>query len=311
MEFKETTLEQRREYYTREWNIKNLPSFIGKYLPHLEFAFDNDGSGPNDRYNAFSTAEELSRKLRKQLPYAAYSSVSHYRVPSRREEWLRAELVFDIDARDLPVRSCACQPGDVCETCLEDAKDVALTLIETLKADFGMGHLFLVYSGRGYHVRCSDENAMAIENRGNIFDYVTGSKVPQDLFMIKGYSAAFRRMTALTLSKVKEVAVRGGSNILKNRESIVDALLTRDRVRLDEIIKKKALENLLQEVSLLNAESVDGKCTIDIKRILRLPTSLHSKVSMICTVVENWEKFDPLRDAVPQFLKEHPEKNKV
>ena len=303
IDFRETTPEERREYYMREWNVKDIPIFITEYLPSLEFAFDNDGSGPNDRYNAFPTMDELRRRILKQPPYALYSSVSHYRVPEQREDWLSAELVFDIDGRDLPVRRCSCEPGQVCEICLEDAKEVALTLIETLQDDFGLYQLFLVYSGRGYHVRCSDDAAMIIENRGSIFDYVTGSKVPQDLFMVKGYSKAFRRMTALNLSKVKELTMRGGAHILEKRESIVTALLKRDKVALDEIVKKKALEALLQEIVLLNAESVDGKCTIDIKRILRLPTSIHSKVSMICTVVKDWEKFDPLRDAVPTFLK--------
>jgi DNA primase small subunit len=303
MKFREATLEERREYFTREWNVKALPSFITEYLPFLEFAFDNDGSGPNDRYNAFSSLDELSRRIKSQSPYAIYSSVSHYRVPANREDWLRAEVVFDIDGRDLPVRTCSCEHGQVCEICLEDAKEVALTLIETLQDDFGMESLYLIYSGRGYHVRCSDEDAMATETRGSIFDYVTGSKVPQDLFMVKGYPAAFRRMTALNLSKVKELKMRGGTTILKARESIVDALLMRDKVALENLVKKKALEALLQEIALLNAESVDGKCTIDIKRILRLPTSLHSKVSMICTVVEKWETFDPLHDAVPRFLK--------
>lgn len=301
--FKESTPAERREYYTKEWNCKALPSFITEHLPYLEFAFDNDGSGPNDRYNAFTTVADLEKRVKQSAPYAFYSSISHYLTPFKREEWLRAELVFDIDGRDLPVRRCSCQPGTVCETCLEDAKEVALTLIETLKDDFGLKILFLVYSGRGYHVRCLDEKAMRIENRGNVFDYVTGSKIPQDLFMVKGYSAAFRRMAALNLSKVKELKMRGGSQILEKREPIVDALLSRDRVALKKTIKRKAFETLLQEISLLNAESVDGKCTIDIKRILRLPTSLHSKVSMICTVVKDWEKFDPLKDAAPQFLK--------
>lgn len=302
--FKEATLEERREYYTKEWNAKKIPPFIIEYLPHLEFAFDNDGTGPNDRYNAFASVEELVRKVKRHAPYAMYSSVSHYTIPAQREGWLRAELVFDIDARDLPVRRCACQPGGVCETCLEDAKEVALTLIETLNDDFGIHHLFLIYSGRGFHVRCLDKEAMLIENRGGIFDYVTGSKIPADLYMVKGYAAAFRRMTALNLSKIKELQMRGGSKIVEEREMIVEALVNRDKITLEQLIKKKALESLLEEITLLNAESVDGKCTIDIKRILRLPTSLHSKVSMICTVIDDWEKFDPLKDAAPRFLKE-------
>jgi DNA primase catalytic subunit len=96
--------------------------------------------------------------------------------------------------------------------------------------------------------------------------------------------------------------MRGGASILERSDAIVEALLNRDKITLEDLITKKRLEYLLQEIAELNAESVDGKCTIDIKRILRLPTSLHSKVSMICTVVDNWETFDPLRHAVPSFM---------
>jgi DNA primase small subunit len=302
MIFKEATPEERRLYFRKEWDVTHIPSFIVDNLPYLEFAFDNDGSGPNDRYNAFSSLNELNRRIKQAYPYAIYSSVSHYRIPSQREDWLKAELVFDIDARDLPVRRCDCKPGAVCEICLTDAKEIALTLIETLGDDFGLQDMYLIYSGRGYHVRCLDDAATAIENRGSIFDYVTGSRVPGDIFMVKGYSAAFRRMTALNLSKVKSLDMRGGASILERSDAIVEALLNRDKITLEDLITKKRLEYLLQEIAELNAESVDGKCTIDIKRILRLPTSLHSKVSMICTVVDNWETFDPLRHAVPSFM---------
>jgi DNA primase small subunit len=303
MKFKEATPEERRLYFRKEWDVSHIPSFIADNLAYLEFAFDNDGSGPNDRYNAFSSSKELSRRITQLCPYAIYSSVSHYRIPSQREGWLKAELVFDIDARDLPVRRCDCAPGAVCEICLTDAKEIALTLIETLRDDFGLQHMYLIYSGRGYHVRCLDDPATEIENRGPIFDYVTGSRVPEDIFMVKGYAAAFRRMTALNLSKIQSLSMRGGASILERSEAIVEALINRDKLTLQDLITKKRLEYLLQEITGLNAESVDGKCTIDIKRILRLPTSLHSKVSMICTLVDRWETFDPLRDAVPSFMK--------
>ncbi|MGD2250313.1 MAG: DNA primase catalytic subunit PriS [Candidatus Methanofastidiosia archaeon] len=304
MKFKEATLEDRQKYFTSEWDPDQLPSFICDNLPYLEFAFDNDGSGPNDRYNAYSSIAELRAKIKKNAPYAVYSSVSHYEYPAQRENWLRAELVFDIDARDLPARRCTCRLGEVCEICLVDAKDIALTLIDTLRDDFGVENLFLIYSGRGYHVRCTDNNAMSIEPRGKIFEYVTGSIIPDDLFMVYGYPAAFRRMAALTLSKMDHLDMRGGAKILENKESIIEALVNRDRVTLFDLITKKALQTLLEEIASINTESVDGKCTIDIKRILRLPTSLHSKVSMICTVVKDWEKFDPVRDAAPHFMKE-------
>ncbi|MGZ7120201.1 MAG: DNA primase catalytic subunit PriS, partial [Methanobacterium sp.] len=46
------------------------------------------------------------------------------------------------------------------------------------------------------------------------------------------------------------------------------------------------------------------KVTIDLKRILRLPSSLHSMVSMKCMEVKNIDSFDPFKDAVPKFVLE-------
>jgi DNA primase small subunit len=49
---------------------------------------------------------------------------------------------------------------------------------------------------------------------------------------------------------------------------------------------------------------LDAKVTVDVKRILRLPSSLHSKVSLRCMMVKDPENFDPLSEAVPRFVSE-------
>ena len=46
------------------------------------------------------------------------------------------------------------------------------------------------------------------------------------------------------------------------------------------------------------------KTKMYLKRILRLPSSLHSKVSMKCMDVKNRENFDPFDKAVPKFVYE-------
>jgi DNA primase small subunit len=53
---------------------------------------------------------------------------------------------------------------------------------------------------------------------------------------------------------------------------------------------------------------VDAKVSIDLKRILRLPSSLHSGVSMKSTLIKNLETFDPFQDAVPKFVYERDDK---
>ncbi len=55
---------------------------------------------------------------------------------------------------------------------------------------------------------------------------------------------------------------------------------------------------------------VDAKVSIDLKRILRMPTSLHSKVSMRCMEVKNIETFDPLKETVPKFVSERKVKKR-
>lgn len=52
----------------------------------------------------------------------------------------------------------------------------------------------------------------------------------------------------------------------------------------------------------INHQLCDTKVSIDTKRILRLPSTLHYKVSMKCVAIKNIETFDPFDDAVPLFV---------
>ncbi|MFQ6088477.1 MAG: DNA primase catalytic subunit PriS [Candidatus Methanofastidiosia archaeon] len=298
MHLREATPHERKLFYKKEWRAEDIPEFILDSLSKREFAFDLDGLGPRGRYYAFSNLKELEKFVRKNFPYAIYTSVSYYKKPEKREGYEKAELVFDIDAKDLPVKRCNCQPGSVCEICLEDAKELALIVSKTLELDFGFNNIFLVYSGRGYHLRVFDEEVMKFKERGAIFDYVSASLIPRDLFMQKGYPRVFRKMFDFTFKRVSKLKVPG---ILKRREKILKALNSRNKIEFDEILTEKRREFLLSEISKLNSQLLDGKVTVDVKRILRLPTSLHSKVSLKCLLVRNPEKFDPFSEALPEF----------
>jgi DNA primase small subunit len=80
------------------------------------------------------------------------------------------------------------------------------------------------------------------------------------------------------------------------------------RGKLDEIsrmggIGTETLSRLLKFLARVNSEFTDGKVTVDTKRILRLPSSLHSGVSMKCILVKNLDTFK-FEDAAPRFLLE-------
>jgi len=308
------TLEERRRYYREEWDKRELPSFILHTLSLREFGFDHDGSGPSDRYNQFTTVEQLSDFLRNRAPYAVYGSVALYERPSERKGWLKSELVFDVDAKDLPIKSCDCSGGKVCEKCLEDARRITAMFGEALRSDLALREIYYIYSGRGFHIRVFDESVMKMgpTERGQVVEYITGGVIPTDMTMALGYSSIFRKRISRVFEMLDEkrlaksgIATAAARKLMKEKEKVLVALR---RGRMDEIeslegIGEKTIERLLQFLARLNSEMVDGKVTIDTKRILRLPSSLHSAVSMKCVLIKDIESFCP-EDAIPKFVLE-------
>ena len=314
--FREATPEERKRFYAEEWNKHELPDFILHTLSLREFGFDLDGTGPSHRYNQFMTVEQLIEFLQNRSPYSVFTSVALYEHPSMRKGWLKSELAFDIDAKDLPLKTCGCPPGNVCERCIDYARRITVEFMETLGEDLGLRNIYVSYSGRGFHIRVADEAVMRLEQieRGQIVEYITGGVIPTDITMAFGYSKVFRERIARTfdrLSEQKLSSVRGMRRALVERlmaeKEKVLAAMRKGRMEVLSSLEgmgPKNFKQLLEFLAGLNSEFTDGKVTIDTKRILRLPSSLHSGVSMKCLLVRDIEHF-ALEDAIPKFAREH------
>jgi len=319
MEFQKATPEERRRYYREEWDIKQIPRFIRDSLYQREFGFDHHGRGPNDRYRTFRNEDHLRKFMRYRTPFAAYTSVAFYQKPNRREGWLKSELVFDVDAKDLPVRSCEC--GSVCEVCLDQAKNIVSDLKDTLQDDLGLKEIHMVYSGRGYHLRVQDEEVLGTDSevRSQIVKYLVGADVPRSEYGHEGMTYNLEHFTIpfgyprVFTQRVKqsilhlpeeisldEVNKKLLKDVIKNRHLLLDNQWGPFRNTIGPIRYKR----LIKALAFVNLGLVDAKVSIDLKRILRLPSSLHSMVSMKCTEIKNLETFDPFKDAVPQFVHE-------
>jgi DNA primase small subunit len=137
--------------------------------------------------------------------------------------------------------------------------------------------------------------------------------IPADVTMTLGYPKVFRERVARSfeaLSEEKLLEVKG------IRKPFADKLI-REKARALELIRRgkleelsglagmgpKTLRQLLEFLTRANSEFTDGKVTIDTKRILRLPSSLHSGVSMKCMLIRDIDRFG-LEDAVPKFVRE-------
>jgi len=313
------TPEERKRYYKEEWNIKQVPEFISNTIQEREFGFDHIGRGPNDRYKTFRTPEFLRRFLKVRTPFAAYSSVAFYNKPQRRDGWNGAELVFDVDAKDIPVRTCECE--GVCDICLNEAREIVCGLIDVLKGDLGLKNIHVVYSGRGYHDRVLDPSVLKTDSdvRSQIVKYIIGADVPENEFSLDfervsyehfvipfGYPKVFTDRVKYTMlhlnknNKLDDVNKKLLNDVLKYRNLIENNQWGPFKGK----IGPQRYRKVIGGIASLNMSLVDAKVSIDLKRILRLPSSLHSMVSMKCTVVKNIETFDPFKEAVPKFVLE-------
>jgi DNA primase small subunit len=313
------TPEERRRYYREEWDVKDIPDFISNSIIKREFGFDHMGRGPNDRYRVFRSMDLLRKFLRYRAPFAAYSSVAFYDKPRRRDGWIKSELVFDVDAKDIPIRECDC--AGVCEICLEQAREIVCNLMDTLKGDLGLKNIHVIYSGRGYHLRVFDEEVMELDSdvRGQIVQYIIGAEVPHNEYAQDGITYKLEHFT-IPFGYPNVFTKRTKYAILHLKDHIqiddINPKLLKDTIKNQEILREdkwgmfkgkigpQRYQRLIKSIAYLNMGLVDAKVSIDLKRILRLPSSLHSLVSMKCMEVENIEKFNPLQDAVPRFVYE-------
>jgi DNA primase small subunit len=306
--FKAATRKERRQFYREEWSEKDLPEFITKDLWQREFGFDHDGTGPNDRYKTFKNTTSLKRFLKVKAPFAGYISVAFYNNPRRREDWEKSEFVFDVDAKDMPIRTCNCD--SVCEICLNEALDLIKDMVDTLKGDLGLKNIYIIYSGRGYHIRILDERIMESDSnlRGELVKYVTGADIPKNLINL-GYTKVFNTRTKRNINlltgkeQIEGITPKLLKDAIKYKNLLDNNQWGLFQERLGPIRSKK----LLNSFGRVNLSFVDGKVSIDLKRILRLPTTLHSKVSMKSVEVKNLETFDPFKYAVPKFVFERKE----
>lgn len=328
--FREVSPEERKLFYSREWSEKRIPDFIVETLEKREFGFDHKGDGPSDRKNQFEDVRDLSDYIRAVSPYAIYSSVAFYEEPREMRGWLGAELVFDIDAKDLPLRRClGIHPsGQVCPLCIEDAKELARDTLVILREDFGFEDVHVVYSGRGYHIRVLDDWAVDLDSkaREKVLAYVTASEeVTYDdiesrrIMLSSGYYRVFRLrfgyfIRRINANHLQNLGLNKGQvrRIMENREEIYEGFVRKALLTaFPSGIGYRSLLRLFALSSTFSKAYFDGKVTIDVKRILRLPSSLHSKAGFVTTHIGGdegkLERFNPFRDAVPRFRRKEVE----
>jgi DNA primase small subunit len=238
------------------------------------------------------------------------------------KDWKGADLIFDIDAKDLalPCRKdhtifkcsscnnsaiefqtqclkCSSTKFEVasvgCKICISESKKEVAKLVDILTSDFNIqkGEIEIYFSGNeGFHVRITnnDYEPLGSQERADLVDYIMFNGAIPESFGIKRQSNSKD-----TLPTIEEKGWRGRvaydlfpskSKTPKITREIISHGYSAFQIRLDEIKKTMGVK-------------IDPKVTMDIHRIFRLEGSINSKSGLSKIQCNNLDSFDPFLEA--------------
>jgi DNA primase small subunit len=293
-----------------------------------------DDKYPDDirmrRHIGFSSGDEMQEYIKSLVPAHAYYSTAYYQTPQAPtmgdKEWLGADLIFDLDADHIMRGSY--------EEMLQRIKDETDKLLGILDDELGidMKTVKLVFSGgRGYHIHVQELGFrdFGAPERREIVDYICGIGMSPPILLQEwgpfrtGWHDRFRSLlirylTELDTKPKKEgkaelSSLRGVGQVMAERfigmiPELITLLTTNPSSILlrDQTVKtvfgalaterESALLPYIREAAV----QADEPVTTDIRRLIRLPGSLHAKsgFKVVALDVKELPDFEPLIDAV-------------
>ncbi|MEW5996416.1 MAG: DNA primase catalytic subunit PriS [Candidatus Micrarchaeota archaeon] len=293
------------EYY-RKADIE-VPS-----VEQREFGIGGFEKKIESRHMGFESNAALQNYLIKDTPLYISHSIAYYRFPKatpmENKGWSGGDLVFDLDVHGGLFLS-----GEE----IEKVKADAARLVEDfLLADFGVGRggIRLVFSGnRGFHIHVRDGPYRMLEGdaRREISDYIAGkgldyrsffSSPEEDRWKIYGpkegdwgYRGRFYRMAVKALEENPGAIHR---RLLKPEE----AALLREGMRTG-LWSKTSIKDIVERMEAVakmlpvQCIEVDTGVTIDTKRLIRVPNTLHGSTGLVAKELKSPDGFEPYRDA--------------
>lgn len=295
----------------KEYYRNNLPEMPEKF-EEREWAFVPLENFPNFtmyRHKSFKNVNEFKSHILNDIPANIYYSSAYYKNPSseRMEDkgWKRADLIFDIDADHLPLKSKSIQNA------LKHAKEEVFKLLDVLSRDFGIDEKYMkvVFSGsRGYHVHVYDNSYQKLDSseRREIIDYLMindlnfNFQIP-DTTIGERIAECMKELSDYILKEGHLESLLNKLNFRGNKEELISILSSGNFNRLSRSkSKRRVFEYLFNKCASKVKINIDAPVTADIKRLIRLPGSLHGKTGLRAAPISINElnDFDPFRDGL-------------
>ena len=308
-----------KKYYFEYFDLIQVP----ERTCEREFGYQKFDSGMS-RHIAIKNNKELHLLFMQNVPSDVYCSNAYYsfpNLPMNEKDWKEADLIFDIDAKDLNL-SCRknhtvsicnecnyvsknspqceiCNSTKLekkslpCQNCIDSSKIQVTKLSEILVDDFAINKedISIYFSGNeGFHVYVYNSQFQQIgsRERSELSDYIMLRGVIPETFGMKKF-----KQDRASFPDFDERGWRGrfskyvyGSK--SKRSKIITEFLTNDY---------SSFQIFLEDVSENIGVKIDPNVTMDIHRIFRLPGSINSKSGLTKTHCKNLSKFDPYTEA--------------
>jgi DNA primase small subunit len=313
-----------REFYFKHSKIIEIPERIGE----REFGYRQFGSEGMFRHLAFRNIGELLATLIKDVPSDVYCSNAYYRFPTynmHEKQWTGADLIFDIDAKDLHLLCelthsyfiCAncgkvqkdrseicpsCKTGKlnhislICNKCNYALKKEVKHLIEMLMYDLGIMEksIQVYFSGNnGYHIHISDNEFHSLDSqaRSDIVGYLMGNDMMTESIGVR------KALDGFLIKFPKSGMLYGWRKRIAEKLGIDQSSI----VKSSNIVQQKGgyngFKTELVKVTKDIGVRIDPQVTMDIHRVFRMAGSLNSKSGLPKMRCNDMESFDPLNDA--------------
>ncbi len=323
-----------REYYF------NQPKTIEEPLKieQREFGYMHFRRTGMLRHLSFKNMKELDAMLVREAPSDVYCSNAYYRFPTQQpmqeKQWIGADLIFDIDGKDLGMPcvpshsyafctncgyvsvppeqdkerssyscpSCGCKKADhvsiPCSKCIDGSKKEARRLMDFLLADIGLEHsaINIYFSGNnGFHVHINDDAYISLD-----------AQARSDLVgYLSGTGLTMESIGIRKSNKEDSFYIKFPKSGLTYgwRRRIADKL----KIDMTSAIKLKNIVNQNGGYSAFKVELdrlakdlgalIDPQVTTDVHRVFRMPGTLNSKSGLSKTKLSDLPSFDPFVDA--------------
>jgi len=315
-----------KKYYFEHFDLIYVPNRTSE----REFGFQKFNSGMT-RHIAIKDNKELHLLLMKNVPSDVYCSNAYYsfpNLPMNEKDWKEADLIFDIDAKDLnlecrknhTVSKCAdcneisadtskcvkCNSIKLekkslpCKNCIDASKNEVLKLSKILTEDLDVqqNNIHVYFSGNeGFHVYVynSQFQQLGSKERSELTDYIMFNGAIPETFGMKKF-----KPNRSSFPDFEEKGWRG-----RFSREIYGSKSKRSKI-ITELIANgySSFQKTLENISGNLGAKIDPNVTMDIHRIFRLPGSLNSKSGLTKIFCDDLLKFDPYVEA--SFLNESP-----